>query len=215
MKGIFHPSVGTELTQAEWESEAGHNIAAGTSFPESPVEKDLFYRTDEHKWYVYNGTAWDKINIKDASEITSGRFGMARMPDGTDGYVLTAKGAGIDPAYEAAGGGSGLIFTELAGAENHQVTNTNTWEDWDLSAIVPAGAVAVLVEIYLQFNSNQVSGARKNGSALARYQSTGTPSTTVVSFRNLVTEVDDNRIIEIYGSVASSNLTFSILGYWA
>jgi len=35
----------------------------------------------------------------DAGKIVSGRFPMARMPDGTDGYVLTAKGVGIDPEY--------------------------------------------------------------------------------------------------------------------
>jgi hypothetical protein len=35
----------------------------------------------------------------DASKITSGRFGMARMPDGTSGYFLKAAGAGSDPAY--------------------------------------------------------------------------------------------------------------------
>jgi hypothetical protein len=35
-----------------------------------------------------------------ASRITSERFGMARMPDGTDTYRLKAKGAGNDPAYE-------------------------------------------------------------------------------------------------------------------
>jgi hypothetical protein len=37
----------------------------------------------------------------DASKITSGRFGMERMPDGTSGYVLTAQGAGANPAYAA------------------------------------------------------------------------------------------------------------------
>jgi len=35
----------------------------------------------------------------DASKIISGRFGMARMPDGTLNYVLKAQGAGIDPTY--------------------------------------------------------------------------------------------------------------------
>jgi len=34
------------------------------------------------------------------TKIASGRFGMARMPDGTSGYVLTAKGIGVDPVYE-------------------------------------------------------------------------------------------------------------------
>jgi len=35
----------------------------------------------------------------DASQIGTGRFGMARMPDGTSGHVLTAQGAGNNPAY--------------------------------------------------------------------------------------------------------------------
>jgi hypothetical protein len=37
----------------------------------------------------------------DASKITSGRFGMARMPDGTSGYFLKAQGVGVDPVYAA------------------------------------------------------------------------------------------------------------------
>ena len=35
-----------------------------------------------------------------ASKITSGRFGMPRMPDGNSGQGLVGKGAGVDPAYE-------------------------------------------------------------------------------------------------------------------
>lgn len=35
-----------------------------------------------------------------ASKITSEQFGLARMPRGTDGYVLTGTGAGTNPAYE-------------------------------------------------------------------------------------------------------------------
>jgi len=57
-KGIKHTSVGSQLTQAEFEDEASHYLASGTSFPISPSEGDLFYRTDEHKWYIYNGTEW-------------------------------------------------------------------------------------------------------------------------------------------------------------
>jgi hypothetical protein len=36
-----------------------------------------------------------------ASLITSGRFGMARMPDGTLNYLLLGQGAGVNPAYGA------------------------------------------------------------------------------------------------------------------
>lgn len=41
----------------------------------------------------------------DVAKITSGRFGMPRMPDGTLGQVLTGQGAGVDPVYAAAGAG--------------------------------------------------------------------------------------------------------------
>ena len=35
----------------------------------------------------------------DASIINAGRFGLARFPEGTAGYVLEAQGAGFDPMY--------------------------------------------------------------------------------------------------------------------
>ena len=60
-KGIKHTNVGAQLTQEEFESETSHYLASGTSFPASPSEGDLFYRTDEHKWYIYNGTAWSLL----------------------------------------------------------------------------------------------------------------------------------------------------------
>ncbi len=40
----------------------------------------------------------DEVSL-DASQITSGRFVMARMPDGTANYVLKAQGAATDPVY--------------------------------------------------------------------------------------------------------------------
>jgi hypothetical protein len=50
-------------------------------------------------------TAIDKIIDRrivmglNTSQITSGRFPMARMPDGASGKVLIAQGVGVDPAY--------------------------------------------------------------------------------------------------------------------
>ena len=63
----------------------------------------------------------ETIPVKDvpdlgASKITSDRFGMARMPDGTSGYVLTAKGAGVDPAYEDVAGLR--VATKIVAASN-------------------------------------------------------------------------------------------------
>ena len=89
------------------------------------------YATDENIVYYSDGAAWVEVargetvtrlaqlsekahgsltgvgasdhHVKttDAGEITSGRFGMPRMPDGTAGLVLTAKGASADPAFTA------------------------------------------------------------------------------------------------------------------
>jgi len=56
--GLKHIDVGAELTKTEWESEESHELLHGTSFPSSPVERQLFYRDDEHKWYIYDGTTW-------------------------------------------------------------------------------------------------------------------------------------------------------------
>ena len=60
-KGIKHKDVGGELTYDEFHAEDAHELASGTSFPASPSEGDLFYRTDEHNWYQYNGTEWVPI----------------------------------------------------------------------------------------------------------------------------------------------------------
>jgi hypothetical protein len=56
--GLKHIDVGSELTKTEWESEDSHEVVHGISFPSSPIERQLFYRDDEHKWYIYDGSQW-------------------------------------------------------------------------------------------------------------------------------------------------------------
>ncbi len=58
VKGLLHKDIGPECARAEWEADDSHELSDGTSFPGAPTEKDFFYRTDEHKWYFYNGTDW-------------------------------------------------------------------------------------------------------------------------------------------------------------
>ena len=67
--GLKHIDVGAELTKTEWESEDSHELLHGSSFPGTPVERQLFYRDDEHKWYIYTGAAW--------TELTRGGSGMS------------------------------------------------------------------------------------------------------------------------------------------
>lgn len=56
--GLKHIDVGNELSKSEWESQETHELIHGTEFPASPPERQLFYRGDEHKWYIYNGSSW-------------------------------------------------------------------------------------------------------------------------------------------------------------
>jgi len=70
MKGIYHKDVGTELTYSEYHASDAHSLEKGTSFPSSPSEGDLYYRTDQHKWYIFNGTSWEKLNLVSHSELS-------------------------------------------------------------------------------------------------------------------------------------------------
>lgn len=97
MSGIKHASVGQIITEAEWEADNIHIIESGTSFPGSPTEKDLYYRTDEHKWYIYNGTEWREltavgIDISDADAAV----GDVKSPK-TFYSVATPKKTGTMP----------------------------------------------------------------------------------------------------------------------
>jgi len=60
---------------------------------------------------------------------------MPRMPDGTSGLVLTAQGAGIDPAYEAGGGAGETGNSILEKLQKH----LGVW--WFNNNWLPAGMV--------------------------------------------------------------------------
>lgn len=46
------------MTRVAWEATDSHSLASGTDLPIAPTEMELFYKTDEHKWYQYNGSDW-------------------------------------------------------------------------------------------------------------------------------------------------------------
>ena len=99
--------------------------------PAAGVIGCLYYSTDTKVLERDNGTTWDEVargetvtrlaqlsekahssltgigasdhhaKTAAASEITSGRFVLARLPDGTAGYFLKAGGAGVDSAFAA------------------------------------------------------------------------------------------------------------------
>ncbi|MBA7662359.1 hypothetical protein ES703_70387 [subsurface metagenome] len=67
----------------------------------SPTDQYLIYWDQAAaKWQCKALSAADIPDLP-TSKITSGRFPLSRIPTGPDTLILTAKGAGIDPAYQA------------------------------------------------------------------------------------------------------------------
>jgi hypothetical protein len=83
--GLMHIDVGPELSRTEWESQETHELVHGTSFPGTPVEKELFYRDDLHEWYIYDGSAW--VSLQGAGGGGSGDMTKAVYDTNDDGVV--------------------------------------------------------------------------------------------------------------------------------
>jgi hypothetical protein len=113
--GLKHIDVGPELTKTEWESEESHELLHGSSFPGSPVERQLFYRDDLHVWCIYNGTAWVDLQA-------AGGGGMAvhgneyHDPDFATEAALAAHAAATTGVH-----GTGSNHLALAPAASHLV----------------------------------------------------------------------------------------------
>lgn len=85
----------------------------------------------------------------------------------------------------------------------------NTWWEWDISALIPADAIAV--EVLTQCMGQQTMGIRPYGSDLDRKFMAGTAG--LIYFTSLQCEVGTQRSIEIWRS-ANVYVVFRIAGYW-
>ena len=142
-----------------------------------------------------------------AAEITSGRFPVDRLPAMTDERIWKGTGTNVEEVPMP----TGLTFTELAGGENHKVSANSTWEAWDISGIIPAGAVSALILITNKDSAyTYTAGARMNGSALVRSFILG----RLYGIACLLTQVDVNRVVEIWAQ-EKSDVMFSVMGYWS
>jgi len=128
-KGIRHLDIGTELTRVEWEAETSHYLASGTGYPSTPAEMDLFYRTDEHKWYCYTGSGWTELtaggysggnlipSVANTSTVGSADYEFLGIYVGTNGIyygtsqsVITKElSSGVLGVYDSGGSNLGHI----------------------------------------------------------------------------------------------------------
>jgi len=130
---------------------------------------------------------------------------IAALAPGTSGYFLKTQGTGADPVWDETPANAGFVEHY---SDEHSVSNSATWEDWDLSSIIPSGATAVVLDVHETNGSDRNVGCRKNGSATGReFSILGNGS------RTLICECDANRIIEIYVSGAYYDQTkFRVIG---
>lgn len=84
--GIQHVVTTVPIARTTFEDEEFHSLVHGTSFPASPVEKQLFYRSDLHALYIYNGTSWVSLQAAAPDELND--IGDVYVPSPTDEYLL-------------------------------------------------------------------------------------------------------------------------------
>jgi hypothetical protein len=104
----------------------------------------------------------------------------------------------------------GLTYVEITPVKVDKNAGGGVWENWDLSASIPTGAV--YAEIWCRASAgvcDQV-GVRKDGSALVRYAQPlslgGGPTMTV--------GLNATRIVEVYNPVVNQ-ASYTCFGYWA
>ena len=108
-----------------------------------------------------------------------------------------------------------MTYVQLIGTDNAHSASDATWEDWDLSALVPAGTLYVLVGMgHGNTAATFQLGVRETGSALDSRltfdKATDAGSRMQLS---LIVPVDSARKIQRYGQTIAQSY-FSILGYW-
>ena len=91
--GIEHAVPTVPVTLSAFTSQELHNLTHGNAFPAEPVERQLFYRDDEHLWYQYDGTAWRAkatktyVDTKIAADIAT----HAALTTGVHGFNKSAR----------------------------------------------------------------------------------------------------------------------------
>lgn len=139
-----------------------------------------------------------KVSSKDLEDSYKNQLTPAQKADLTDGGTTTLHSHA----------GAQLEYVSIAPSAQSRVTTASVWEDWDLSAIVPAGTKYVEVLLGEDSNVHRVMGIRKNGTTISRWL-------TMIAYNqlSLTVEADANRIVERYCDSAAAGY-FQIIGYW-
>lgn len=107
-----------------------------------------------------------------------------------------------------------LTHVKITGTVPVKCTAANTWEDWDLSGDIPAGAKFAEIVVYNGDgdNGNREPGIRKKGSSVEARIRACTVMTAWAA--TVVVVLDANRVIQRYVEGLVDNVEFSCTGYW-
>lgn len=86
-------------------------VDSGTSFPQTPTEGELFYKTDDDKLYAYNGSAW----VNSAGEILPTQTGNSGKYLTTNGSTTSWVTVSV-PVTSIAGTANQITAADNAGA---------------------------------------------------------------------------------------------------
>lgn len=130
---------------------------------------------------------------------TANQYGVSKIPyhihNGTDSPLIPS---------------SSLTFVDLF-ANGHQPSMTGSWEDWDLSLLVPVGAK---ISEVIMLNNDAVNGhsigIRSTSSSANRVYTLIAKAKVTIT-----TPIDSNRKVSIItGDVTPSQTFFFLTGYW-
>jgi hypothetical protein len=98
------------------------------------------------------------------------------------------------------------------------MTTDGTWRDWDVSSVVPAGAVAVNLAVVAHDadGAGSTVSIRKNGNSNSwAALNVDTPANNINGRGNGTVACDSNRVLEYMAdNVTWTNIWITILGWW-
>jgi hypothetical protein len=116
-------------------------------------------------------------------------------------------GGGQTALHSHVGGGGGFTYTAVNPPTETNVSSTSTWEDWDLSGALPAGAKYAVIYMRNNASSAYYGMVRKKGQS----EITSTIYLRYYAPILMIAELDANLVIERYAT--STQIKFSVLGY--
>jgi len=104
----------------------------------------------------------------------------------------------------------GWRYAELDGTDTFTVSVADTWEDWDLSAIVPSTAKAVDIAGYCDTNGGYI-GVRTKGSAQDRKLKEHDAGSNMVHLF-ACTLIGTGNCVQVRNK--DTDTPFHLMGYW-